>query len=335
MNDSSRRARLEGLTIRRYAEQDEPRVLDLLQASLGWLADEHHAGFFRWKHRDNPFGPSPAWVALDGGRIVGLRVLLRWEFEGPDRVARAVRAVDTATDPEYQGRGIFSGLTLQAIDELGAEGVHFIFNTPNEQSLPGYLKMGWQVVGRMPVSARPRSPQALVRMARARTAADLWSVPTSAGEDAVEALADEVALGGLLASQPKIDGLRTRRTPAVVAWRYAGFPPLAYRVLLRGSRIDDGFVVFRVRRRGRALEAVVGDVLVPDGDHRLAAALLHAVPGAAGADYAIQLGRSARLRAGYLPLPGQGPVLTWRALTERVCPRRDSWHLTLGDVELF
>jgi GNAT superfamily N-acetyltransferase len=328
----------ERLAVRRSTDDDEPAVLELLQTSLGWLADEHHAAFFRWKHRDNPFGPSPAWVALDGERIVGLRVLLRWEFDrdgGPDeRAARAVRAVDTATDPAYQGRGIFSMLTLHAIDELTREGLHFIFNTPNDQSLPGYLKMGWQVVGRLPVAARPRSPAAMARMARARTAADLWSTPADAGLDAVQALADVSALGALLASQPRTRGLRTRRTPEVIRWRYAGFPPLGYRVLLRGSRLEEGFVVFRLRRRGQALEAVVGDVLVPGADRRTTAALLRSVPRAAGADYAIRLGRGAA-GAGYVALPRQGPVLTWRALTEETPPPLESWRLTLGDVELF
>jgi GNAT superfamily N-acetyltransferase len=328
-----------GLAFRRYTDRDEPAVLDLLQTSLGWLADEHHTAFFRWKHRDNPFGPSPAWVALDGERTVGLRVLLRWEFDrddGPENgPALAVRAVDTATDPAYQGRGIFSGLTLHAIDELTGEGLHFIFNTPNDQSLPGYLKMGWQVVGKLPVSVRPRSPATVARMARARTAADLWSTPTDAGLDAVEVLADTQALGTLLASQPHTGGLRTRRTPAFVQWRYAGFPPLGYRILLQGSRLEEGFVVFRLRRRGQALEAVVGDVLVPDGDRRVTAALLRSVPRAAGADYAIRLGGGGGRGAGYVPLPRQGPVLTWRAIAEKTQPPLESWRLSLGDVELF
>ena len=224
---------------------------------------------------------------------------------------------------------------MHAIDELTREGLHFIFNTPNDQSRPGYLKMGWQVVGRLPVSARPRSPVAMARMVRARTAADLWSTPTDAGLDAADALADARALDALLESQPRAVGLRTRRTPAVMRWRYTGFPPLAYRVLLKGARLDEGFVVFRLRRRGRALEAVVGDLLVPHGDRRVAAALLRSVPRVSGADYAIQLGGEMGARAGYLPLPRQGPVLTWRAITEAACPPLGSWHLTLGDVELF
>ena len=90
-----------------------------------------------------------------------------------------------------------------------------------------------------------------------------------------------------------------------------------------------------MRRRGQALEAVVGDVLVPDGDRR-DRRVLRSVPGAAGADYAIRLGGGGGgAAAGYVPLPRQGPILTWRAITETTMPPLESWRLTLGDVELF
>jgi GNAT superfamily N-acetyltransferase len=95
------------LEVREASDDDLPQVLELLQSSLGWVPDEQYADFYRWKHHDNPFGRSPAWVAVDGDRIVGLRVWLRWRFTRSGRTWEAVRAVDTATHPEYQGRGIF------------------------------------------------------------------------------------------------------------------------------------------------------------------------------------------------------------------------------------
>ena len=54
---------------------------------------------------------------------------------GRSRAAPA-RAVDTATDPEFQGRGIFTRLTLEALDALPAEGVELVFNTPNARASP-------------------------------------------------------------------------------------------------------------------------------------------------------------------------------------------------------
>jgi GNAT superfamily N-acetyltransferase len=317
-----------GLELRRFEPRDEPGVLELLQASLGWVPDDDHARFFRWKHVQNAFGPSPGWVAVDpsaGGRIVGYRAFLRWEFVSGGRVVRAVRAVDTATHPAYQGQGIFSRLTLHAIDELAHDGVSFVFNTPNDRSHPGYLEMGWRPVGRLPVLARPRSVSSLVRLARARTPADKWSVVSDAGRPVADVLADSRVLEGRPAGST--DELTTRRSIEYLRWRY-GFEPLAYRAMVA----PDGVVIFRLRRRGPALEAAVCEELVPSS---ALGGLLRAVLRATGADHAVRLGGGRRV-GGFVPLPGQGPILLWRGVAaDAVMPDSSSWRLTLGDVELL
>jgi GNAT superfamily N-acetyltransferase len=159
------------LQIRRVTADDRDAVLRLLARSLGRDSDPRYEELFAWKHEENAFGRSPAWVATDGDRLAGFRVLMRWEFVEQGRVVHAVRAVDTATDPDYQGRGIFTRLALHALDELRSE-VDFVFNTPNDQSRPGYLKMGWQVVGGCRRGAPDRSARNPHRTAhpRARSA---------------------------------------------------------------------------------------------------------------------------------------------------------------------
>lgn len=322
------------LEVRRARDDDLEAVLALLRASLGWMPDDQHASFFVWKHWHNPFGPSPAWVAVEGERIVGFRTFLNWELERGRRQLRAVRAVDTATHPDYQGRGVFSRLTLHALEELRADRVDFVFNTPNDQSRPGYLKMGWKQIGQVPLLFRSRGVGSLLRTTRARTAAEKWSVPTSAGLAADEALGDRRAVAHLVASLPADDALRTRRTPEFMAWRYR-FGPLAYRTALAGTTIEDGIAVFRLRRRGPALEAAVCDLLVPDGAQPALKAVLNKLLRASGADYAVRVGGEGVPRLGYLPLPGQGPALLWRGLLHDEAPAAGAWHLTLGDIELF
>src|SRR5437867_2251138 len=116
------------------------------------------------------------WVAVSDDRIVGFRTFIRWRFRVDDDVVDAVRAVDTATDPAHQGRGIFSRLTLGALDELRGENVGFVFNTPNDQSRPGYLKMGWRIVGRVPIAVMPGSFGALRKLPAAHRPAEKWSL---------------------------------------------------------------------------------------------------------------------------------------------------------------
>jgi hypothetical protein len=44
---------------------------------------------------------------------------------------------------------------------------------------------------------------------------------------------------------------------------------------------------------------------------------------------------AANVRAGVLPVPGLGPVLTWRSMCLHARPPLANWHLSMGDVELF
>jgi GNAT superfamily N-acetyltransferase len=325
------------LEVRSSGRADREAVLRLLSASLGWVPDGLFDSFFSWKHEQGPFGSSPAWVAVDGDRVVGFRTFVRWEFDHPDgRLRRAVRAVDTATHPDHQGRGIFRRLTLHGVEAMRSEGVDMVFNTPNAQSRPGYLRMGWSEVGRLPASVRPTSPGAAVRMLRARVPAERWSLPSDGGVPAPEALAGpEVA--ALLASLAPARGLRTRRSPEQLRWRY-GFEPLRYRAVSLGGDPAEGLAVYRVRRRGPAVEAALCEVLVPGGDGGAARALGRAVARASGADYVIRLGGAPLDAAGYARLPGQGPVLTWRPVAApetATPPPLGDWQLALGDVELF
>lgn len=320
------------MEIRRATTADEAQILQLLRTSLPGADDDRYAAFLEWKHQRSAFGASPTWVATTGTRIVGYRSFMRWEFESAEEpVVRAARAVDTVTDPGFRSKGIFSRLTLAALDDLAADGVAFIFNMPNDRSGPGYLKMGWKIVRHPSVYLRPTPrPRSLFRTLRARGASERWSLPSTAGVAAPEFL-NQTGLESLLQHQPVPTVLRTRRTPEYLRWRY-GLDSLAYRCLAAGDGPADGFVVFRIHRRGRATELVVSEVLVPGGDGALAGRLLRRLATSARCDHAITLSGPGVLRAGFIPVPGRGSTLMWRALGQTDPP---AWTLTMGDLEIF
>lgn len=327
---------IDEVVVRRARPDELDAVVELCGRALGWTPGEPNEALFRWKHRDSPFGPSPTWVAEEDGRLVAVRAFLRWAFRRPDgTVVQAVRAVDTATDPEHQGRGLFTRLTTGALPELVDDGIGFVFNTPNDQSRPGYLKMGWEVVGRVPVGVALGRPRGALRLAGARTAAGKWSLPTTAGRPAAEVLADRASIAELLGAAGPPAGLATDRSPEVLWWRYAA-GPVRYRAVQLGRSAVDGLAVFRLRRRGGAVEATVAELLVPDGpdagDRR--ARLVGAVRRVARPDHLLATVRHRR-EGPLVRVDRLGPVLTWRALADEHRPDLPAWDLHLGDVELF
>lgn len=124
--------------------KDLDQILDLIKKNLD---PDFSLELFKWKHLENPFGKSYGLLALDEDRIVGLRMFMLWKFQkiGEKELLNAIRPVDTVVDTAYRGQGLFKRLTLTGLEECRkAYDYDLIFNTPNGNSLPGYLKMGWE-----------------------------------------------------------------------------------------------------------------------------------------------------------------------------------------------
>lgn len=338
---------LDDLRVRPMTPEDWPAALDVLRASMGNAAAG--ADFLRWKHEENPFGVSPGLVAEHDQKVVALRLFMRWRFRtGPEELS-AVRAVDTATHPRFQGRGLFRTLTLALVEQMRKEGVAFVFNTPNEKSRPGYLKMGWSDVTRVPVWVRATRP---LRAALRRAGALFPASPSfeSLEEDraSLRALLQQPALPSFLeAARPRDSRYHTPRTPSFLRWRYADAPGLAYGARGRFDEESGAVVLYRRRARGGFIEGTVLDVACSRdlAGIRDAARLLRRLGRELDVDYlaataAPRTREAAALAlAGFVPLGARGPRFTSLPLNPK--PARpnpvfpSSWRLSAGDLELF
>jgi len=344
------------LTFRAVEDDDAPAVLELLTAALaGGPTGERSQEYLDWKHRDNPFGRSPGMLAEHDGRVVGVRLFLRWELRTGSRTLKAVRAVDTATHPDYQRQGIFRRLTLGLLEHLDhEEGLDLVFNTPNADSRPGYLRMGWEPVGELGVRISPVRPVRFVRgMAGARSANASGSAadvaPVAAGEiasrlpAAADVLDDGDDVAALLARRAVGDRIHTPLSVGYLRWRYVQPPGLDYRAVeVRDGGELVGLGLGRVRHRAGLAELTLGDVLVADGDVRTARRVLRAAR-KAGVDHVAvhtapgtEIERAA-LSAGYVTVPGRGIGLV--ANPRPPCPvdvlDAAAWRLSLGELEVF
>ena len=311
------------MEIRPASVDDRPAINALLRNALGAGDDPRYDRFLEWKHRANPFGASYEWVATIDEAVVGYRSFLRWELIVDGAVRTAVRAVDTATDRDHLGKGIFSALTKHGVAHLGSQGVAWVFNTPNDSSRPGYLKMGWSVVGKLPVGVMARTPAALRHVRRARQTADRWSEPCTEFEPAVEAIERIVSEDSPPAASA---GWATNRTSSFLRWRY-GLDDLQY----RGVAVGNAVVVFRVRRRGPLREALIADVVGDAEPPVRLGSVVRSILRSTGADVAVISGRQRPRTA----LSVAGPQLTWRPISDQRIPTIEDLSFCGGDMELF
>ena len=197
---------------------DLPEALDALNEAFGSGFDE---SWYRWKHLSGPYGSSWAWIARDVEGLLGLRILLPWRFRGPRGELAAARPCDTVTVPRARGRGVFRSLTEFALDQLAGE-VDLLFNTPNENSLPGYLKMGFRPWSEVSTKF------ALVRHERSELTEHIGVPPETA------------------------DVVETVRSPSFMEWRYERCPVYQYRGFSLANADHENGAVARVRQtKGR------------------------------------------------------------------------------------
>lgn len=312
------------IAVRPMVDEDLPAVLETLRAALGETPLLRRTPeLWAWKHILNPFGRSLVLVAHEADRIAGVRAFMRWELATPEGATlRCVRAVDTATHPDFQRRGVFQRLTEAAVGAARDDGVDLIFNTPNPQSGAGYRKMGWLDVGPIGVMIRPS-----MTMVKRR---DSVMLP-----DPNEVLPAMPTAAGPYPPDRAPRGLRTHRSTEYREWRFGAHPTAHYRRV----DIDGSTAVIRVNRRNGRDELVVSDVAGPN-PRRAIVATARVSRGAYLAAWFSSGSpeRKAAIRAGLVPVPRV------RALTLVARPLRRlpldvaspaSWDLAMGDLELL
>jgi GNAT superfamily N-acetyltransferase len=336
------------LMIRRADPADTDRILELVRVSLGEGVIPRHRAYWEWKHQHNPFGTSPILLAEAEDRLVGLRAFMRWRWQAGREAVPSVRAVDTATHPEWQGKGIFSRLTKLLVQEVTDEGVKLIFNTPNEKSRPGYLKMGWESLGRVDLWIRPLRPlSALRRLLSGTPSSDAPPEPPGgpAGLKELLASADLHRFCERHSEEIQTDSLHTPLSPEFLDWRYRAVPGFRYGALADFSQGDGAAFVFRAKRQGKLAELRITHVLAGRSaqGRRAARSLLRELCETPGFDYISTMAPPGSGRflvgTGFLPAPRLGPILTVRTLspfTSGLDPlARRSWAPAIGDLELF
>lgn len=316
------------MKIREATENDAPGIVRVLKASLGEADLPLSEKIWNYKHRDNPFGKSLVLIAEEGGSTIGVRAFMRWEWIIDGKLFKAFRAVDTATHPAHQGKGVFKKLTMAAIESAKSHGAHFVFNTPNDQSRPGYLKMGWEIVNKVNVAIKPIF-SGLVK--RSSNGLNYGHDLQLSGKE-LEIICEN--WNGSLAAKEK---LFTPKSADYLQWRYETNQLQKYEIVARG----DIYVAAYVKKRGKIKELRVAECL-HDGSKesvREISKILDVLSKGFGVQvltYAPHL-----IDLGIMGFRGNfGPVLTLRALhlnpeEKNKLLNIGNWGNSIGDLELF
>lgn len=127
------------------SEMTPKQIHDFLSVFNDTFGSQWEDNYFQWKYQDNVYGDSLHVIGYDGDKPIHCRAF--WRNDCGSVVA--YQPVDTSVLPEYQGKGIFRKTTLEALEILKES---YIYNYPNSNSRPGYLKLGWNIKQEYPIT---------------------------------------------------------------------------------------------------------------------------------------------------------------------------------------
>ena len=316
------------MIIREATEKDIPEIVEVLKASLGETDLPLSEEIWRYKHIDNPFGKSIVLVAEEDQNIIGVRAFMRWKWQSQEKVYSALRAVDTATHPQHQGKGIFKKLTLKAVEVAKDGGEAFIFNTPNEKSRSGYLKMGWKSVGKIKVGLRP----AFHGVWRFKNKNNYSIRKGSSGKEL-----DDLCQCWNSKLEAE-DTLYTPKSSDFLSWRYEANPLQKYEVVSSGKFYLAGYV----KKRKGLKELRIAESIYDKAEAGVQEEVIRMVKQLEKKFGAQFLSFSPDLFEPHFPkfCGKYGPILTLRNLNlleekESAALEIESWNNSLGDLELF
>lgn len=101
---------------------------------------ELNRDWFKRKYIDNPYGDSYlAFAYSEDNKAAAVRSFWRNDLGKQ----MAFQPADTCTMPEHRRHGLFANLTKAILNLIPKSAL--IYNFPNSNSLPQYLKLGWRI----------------------------------------------------------------------------------------------------------------------------------------------------------------------------------------------
>ncbi len=129
----------------------------LLNATFA--TDQFNVSALAWRYRDNPAGQVIGADAWDGERLAAHYVACPLEARIDGQLVKGLVSLNTATHPDYQGRGLFTKLAEAAYAQGAEAGYSFVIGIANANSTPGFLRrLAFQDAGRLNAGVLARLP---------------------------------------------------------------------------------------------------------------------------------------------------------------------------------
>jgi GNAT superfamily N-acetyltransferase len=130
-----------------YAESDLKEYATLFAVCFPDAKKLADVAYLRWLYAENPCGAVVGYNARHEGRLVAHYVCVPMSVTSEGQIRSALLSLNTATHPEFQGKGLFTRLAELTYAAGAEEGAELIYGVANGNSTPGFVrKLGFSLV---------------------------------------------------------------------------------------------------------------------------------------------------------------------------------------------
>src|SRR5690606_3059938 len=160
----------------------------------------------------------------------------------------AYQPCDTVVHPDYRGRGIFSGINKVRISDVKKESGDIIFNFPNENSLRGYVKMGWKNLGKVTSDVRIISPVNVI--------ISYFSKGQVVNMEVTESYKIDLNKMDSDITDSNSGRIRIKQSREYIDWRYLQHPSRSYGIIqgYSESNLKPDFAIFTLNKSKSSIE---------------------------------------------------------------------------------
>jgi GNAT superfamily N-acetyltransferase len=145
------------IKIRDGDERDIERILSLRRLVFGeFEKDKLLPDFWKWEFMDGPEGKAFIYLSEEGERLAGHFADIPRRFSLDGEVCLGTLSLDLMVHPDHRRKGIFVEMGRYAARRVKGERGLFMTAFPiRKETISGLLKIGWEVVGDLPVLVFP------------------------------------------------------------------------------------------------------------------------------------------------------------------------------------
>jgi GNAT superfamily N-acetyltransferase len=215
-----------------------------------------------WRFVDTPAGVIPGMVALDGDRVIASYTAWPITLRIGGETVQGAQSMDTMTDPDFRGRGLFVALAAASYAMMAEAGYDIIYGFPNDSSFPGFMRrLEWTHIGDVPVLKRVVAPLPAMLDPVPLMTVKAWHGRLDSDTDwTIEETDVSAATLAGLPRRSRDDDVHLRRDTAWFAWRYHSHSQNPYRMItVHRDRVPRAALVYHEEGNRGVLAETLGD----------------------------------------------------------------------------